>query len=176
MKKIGLLFVFTFSLYSEIIGQWFQIDSLPQNNSLTAVAFINNDTGWAVGIYGTIIKTTNAGITWILQDSLTNGHLYDVKFIDEINGIIVGGSSVSGQYESVILKSTNSGLNWIRKPSGSDLFLYSISFSDFNNITVVGEFGNIRKTTDGGENWSFQNAYVTSNLYGTFFTDSLKDL
>ncbi len=173
MKKLVLIFIFSLSSHSEIISQWFQIDSLPQYNNLSAIEFTNKDTGWAVGTYGTIIKTINAGITWLLQDSLTYAHLCDIKFIDEQIGIIAGGSSVSGQYESVILKSTNSGLNWVRKPIGSDLFLYSISFSDFNNITVVGEFGNIRRTIDGGETWSFQNSFVTSNLYGTFFIDTL---
>jgi photosystem II stability/assembly factor-like uncharacterized protein len=173
-KKLVLVSVFAFTFNSAIIAQWFQVDSLPQYNSFSAVEFTNKDTGWAVGSYGTIIKTTNSGIIWILQDSLTYGHLHDIKFIDEQIGIIVGGINVSGQIESVILKTTDSGMNWFSKSSGTGLNIYAIAFSDFNNSTVVGEFGNIRRTTDGGETWSFQNAYVTSNLYGTFFIDSLK--
>ncbi len=36
---------------------------------LEDVEFTSIDTGWVVGIYGKILKTTDAGITWFQQQS-----------------------------------------------------------------------------------------------------------
>ena len=45
--------------------------SLPvgTNVALSSVFFTDPDTGYLVGMYGTILKTTNAGITWTTLNS-----------------------------------------------------------------------------------------------------------
>ena len=57
---------------------------------LRAVEFINKDTGWAVGMFGTILKTTDGGMTWSLQTSVAESTLFDVEFADAYRGIAVG--------------------------------------------------------------------------------------
>ena len=47
---------------------------------LEAVYFPSVNTGYAVGDRGTIIKTTNGGINWIIQSSGTINNLYSVFF------------------------------------------------------------------------------------------------
>jgi photosystem II stability/assembly factor-like uncharacterized protein len=42
---------------------------LPTTNALACVSFVNSQTGWAAGVNGTIIKTTNGGSTFIRNNS-----------------------------------------------------------------------------------------------------------
>ncbi len=50
------------------IGQdWKWLNPLPQGNFLTSIKFVNKDTGYAVGKFGTIIKTGDGGENWIVQ-------------------------------------------------------------------------------------------------------------
>jgi len=46
---------------------WLWQNPLPQGNSLNAVSFIDTLTATAVGDAGTILRTTDGGITWLLQ-------------------------------------------------------------------------------------------------------------
>ena len=51
---------------------------------------LNRNNGIVVGAMGTILKTTNGGLTWILKSSGTSENLYGVYFADKNNGAIVG--------------------------------------------------------------------------------------
>ena len=52
------------------------------NNLLASAYFLNDQTGWIVGVIGTILKTTNGGENWSAQTSGTNFRLSSVNFID----------------------------------------------------------------------------------------------
>ena len=54
---------------------WFWQNPLPQGNDLKSVKFISSSVGWAVGVAGTIIRTTNGGTNWTLQSSGTTNNL-----------------------------------------------------------------------------------------------------
>jgi photosystem II stability/assembly factor-like uncharacterized protein len=60
--------------------------------------------GWAVGDAGTIINTTNGGVSWTSQTSGTTNALRDVQFVDTSNGWAVGDGGV-------ILHTSNGGAN-----------------------------------------------------------------
>lgn len=59
-------------------------------------------TGFAVGMGGTILKTTNAGVNWQPQNSGTTQTLRGVYFTDLVNGYVVGEGGT-------ILKTTTGG-------------------------------------------------------------------
>ncbi|HPS65578.1 MAG TPA: hypothetical protein PK447_08390, partial [Ignavibacteria bacterium] len=62
MKKLYVLIIL--SLFINLHGlnaQWVWQNPLPQGNTLDAVSFVNANTGYATGAYGTIMKTTNGG-------------------------------------------------------------------------------------------------------------------
>ena len=70
MRRYYLISIIFFSLTSQIFPQgWFWQNPLPTGNDLLNVNFISSTVGWAVGSYGTIIRTTNGGITWTSQSS-----------------------------------------------------------------------------------------------------------
>jgi len=85
---------------------WFLQNPLPQTNPLYSVCLIDENTGFAVGYYGTILKTTNGGVAWTIQQSEVTRSLLSVHFpVDAMTGYVVGDSGA-------ILKTTNGGLSW----------------------------------------------------------------
>ena len=52
------------------------------NQFLLSVQFVDAMTGWAVGVNGTILKTSNGGTTWASQFSGTFEPLRSVHFFD----------------------------------------------------------------------------------------------
>jgi len=79
---------------------WFWQNPLPQGNWLQSVYFVDESNGWAVGNAGTILKTTDGGISWITNNSFTMDLLNSVYFTDLNNGIAAG-------WDGLILKTTD---------------------------------------------------------------------
>jgi hypothetical protein len=74
--KTLLLTLFFFLLVTQLcFAQWFWQNPLPQGNTLNAVDFVSPSIGWAVGYYGTILRTTDGGTTWNSQTSGTTDNL-----------------------------------------------------------------------------------------------------
>ena len=127
---------------------------------LKDLVFVNNNTGFAVGASGNILKTTNAGLNWQFQSSGTNEYLESVKFINENTGYTVG-------YRT-ILKTTNSGHNWMSYNIGN-YSLISVDFSDLNTGFTSGLGGYTFKTIDGGISWFTLNSGIWTYLTGVYF-------
>jgi photosystem II stability/assembly factor-like uncharacterized protein len=72
------------------------------------VYFIDINNGWIVGENGNIFNTTDAGASWIVQNSGTVLDLHSVDFIDHYTGWVVGS-------DGTILKTTNSGVTFIEE-------------------------------------------------------------
>ncbi len=112
---------------------WFWQNPLPQGNSLNSVYFINENFGWGVGDYATIINTTNGGYNWIRQVSKTGYNLFSVFFIDQNTGW------TGGIY--TIFKTTNGGVTFIEdenNPSQPNSFLLSQNYPNpFNPTTKI---------------------------------------
>ncbi|MBK9229235.1 MAG: hypothetical protein IPL67_19790 [Ignavibacteria bacterium] len=66
MKKFIVSLILFSGLDSTAIAQtgWFWQNPLPQGNQLQSVDFSNSEAGWAVGQYGTILRTINGGTNW----------------------------------------------------------------------------------------------------------------
>jgi hypothetical protein len=118
---------------------------VPQSSGTTEtlrdVHFTDNNTGYSVGISGTILRTTNGGANWISQN--IGQFLMGIFFSDKDNGTVVG-------YNGTIMRTTNGGENWVVQISGSGTMLTDVSFTDINTGTVVGNYGTILKTINGG--------------------------
>ncbi len=68
MKK--LIISISLMLFSALsFAQWTWQNPLPQGNTLKSVYFTNANTGYAVGNYGTIIKTIDGGEQWTILKS-----------------------------------------------------------------------------------------------------------
>ncbi len=164
MKK---LYIFSFLLIlstSNIFSQsgWYWQNPLPQGNDLNCVKFINNNTGIAVGRLGTIIRTTNGGLSWNVQSFSNSVSLNSISVVDSLRILVCGDSGR-------VMKSSNGGLNWLSIPSGTGLNLNKILF--LNNLTgyIVGNGGVLLETTNQGNNWFLGQSGTTNNLYTIYF-------
>ena len=117
--------------------------------------FINPYTGWVVGEEGNIQKTTNGGQSWSFYQPVTREILREVMFSSADTGYISGDSGV-------VLKTTNAGNSWFHLNSGTRINLFDIFFINNKTGFIGGGFtsapdpgvGIIRKTSDGGQNWT----------------------
>ena len=143
---------------------WFWQNPVPQGNNLHHVQFIDAMLGIGVGDVGTILRTTNGGDSWIIQNSGTSLPLHCVCFTDELNGIVVGNAGT-------ILQTTDGGASWEARTYSPPFTLRSVCFTSENIGSAVGENGTILRTTDGGMNWTLQSSGISSDLYGITFAD-----
>ena len=63
MKTIGVLLVLLFLSGLSAMAQWSAVDSGTTSN-LRGVYLLDSGVGYSVGDAGTILKTTDAGLTW----------------------------------------------------------------------------------------------------------------
>jgi len=153
MKK--LLFTITLSfIISSSFAQWEWQNPLPQGNGLGDVKFFNNQEGWTVGANGTIMHTTDGGITWEFQASGTTENLHEIFLYDNLTLWIIGSSGC-------ILFTENGGNSWTSQLSGTHFYLKEICFTDSLKGWVLGYqsdgwsyISNILYTYDGGQNWN----------------------
>ncbi|MBM2815683.1 MAG: hypothetical protein HW421_2445 [Ignavibacteria bacterium] len=75
--------------------------------SLMGIYFPDKYNGWAVGAYGAIFHTSDAGRSWSSQNSGINTNLYSVFFYNSNIGYTSGSSGI-------LLKTTNGGKNWFK--------------------------------------------------------------
>lgn len=152
------------SLYS--FAQWEWQNPLPQGNNLNDTHFFNNQTGWAVGNYGTILHTDNGGVNWEIRSSGTKNNLNSLSFVGDNEAWIAGDNGL-------ILYSNNGGSDWIEQNSGTEHNLRDCSFINENFGWAVGDSGLILHTENGGDNWDIQNSPTELALYSICFIDSL---
>ena len=110
--------------------------------------FTDQNTGWAVGEIGKILKTTDGGEHWATQASEAYEWLSSVYFVNQNVGWAVGG--YGGPYNGRIIKTTNGGENWSSQQSGTTNILNSVYFINQDTGWIVGSGGIILKTTNGG--------------------------
>jgi len=129
-------------------ASWRQVE-VPTRTMLTAVAFIDNQVGIAVGHDSVILRTTDGGDTWELVYSAPEEEapLFDVWFADADNGVAIGA------YGSHYL-TADGGLTWNFEPLGdTDWHLHEFARADNGKLFVAAEAGYAYRSDDGGENW-----------------------
>lgn len=100
---------------------------------LFAVDFVNENTGYCVGMFGAILKTTNGGNTWVTQpDPPPHDWLYSVHFLNEETGWVVG-------FNGKVIYTTDGGSNWSQQTSGTIAQLNSVCFVDQSHGWSAGE-------------------------------------
>ncbi|HOP50502.1 MAG TPA: YCF48-related protein, partial [Ignavibacteriales bacterium] len=77
----------------------------PTSQQLNSIAFANASTAVAVGYNGTIIRSTNGGLTWQNITSPTSQQLNSIAFANASTAVAVG-------YNGTIIRSTDGGQNW----------------------------------------------------------------
>lgn len=168
IKTILLAGIIAVSTFNTVHAQdsWVWQYPLPQGNALNDIHFVDCQIATAVGEFGTIIRTTDGGLSWVKQESGVLEHLNRVVFLDALFGFVVGNAGT-------ILHTTDGGWNWNKQTSGTTKALLGVSFSDIYNGTAVGNGSTIVHTSNGGLTWEIQPPPTSYRQYtDVFFTDS----
>lgn len=145
-------------------GHW-QQQPVPTRATLTAVYFLDANTGWAVGHDSVILKTENGGQSWrkVYEDIAAEKPLLDILFTSPRRGFAIG---AYGE----VLYSEDGGDTWQPHPiSDDDFHLYNISALTQDELFIVGEAGAVYHSMDGGVSWR----KLTTSYAGTFFTSQV---
>lgn len=121
-------------------GTWHQA-SVPVQSDLLAVQFPEPLKGWAVGHDGVVLHSEDAGQTWTKQ---LDGASAEQQARDFYAPMAKGADDPATQALAVLDANYRSGpsLPWL-----------DVWFSDASHGYVVGAFGNIMATVDGGRTW-----------------------
>jgi photosystem II stability/assembly factor-like uncharacterized protein len=189
MKILFVLLSALFIIISNSHAQSPSWHTLPNSPSTTwrhdDLSFINENTGWVVyntvfggGNTGKVFKTTDGGMSWTAQKSVSNIYFRCIGFTDSLTGFIGTLGNLGGLNPSPIMyKTTNGGITWdsvnfsSNRPGG----LCGIFVLNNNYIFTCGRVGGpafFAKTTNGGLNWISQDmsAYSTMLIDCKFFT------
>lgn len=140
---------------------------VPVRSTLTAVFFIDEKTGWAVGHWGIVLRTDDAGENWKVQrvDTSVDQPLFSVHFRDKDHGWAVG-------LWSLLISTDDGGKTWapVRLPvppgaKKADRNLLKIFANRMGTLFIAAEQGMILKSYDG-EKWT----YVNTGYKGSFWT------
>jgi photosystem II stability/assembly factor-like uncharacterized protein len=122
---------------------------LPQGNALHSVSVVGTGTIFASGDHGTIVRSTDQGLSWTLLSTGTAAPLRGIDFTDENTGTAVGDVGL-------ILRTTDGGATWVEQHADSALSLHGVCFTTSLLGTAVGYPAAILRTTNGGTTWTPQ--------------------
>jgi photosystem II stability/assembly factor-like uncharacterized protein len=157
MKKFSIsagVILVVFVLGANVFAQpsWTPQTS-PTTQNLNSASAVSNDLCWMSGESGAVIRTTNGGTTWTLNNTgLAGLNFYSVFAINATECWL-------GQDDGTLWHTTNAGANWsylVLQPT--PIFINVIHFFDANYGFVQGDpVANQWRyyiTTNGGANWT----------------------
>jgi len=123
--------------------------------------FENEDKGFIIGAYGTLLSTEDGGETWddgLIHDEL-DYHLNDITRGDDGNYYIAGEAGYG-------FKSMDGGMTWteIELPYMGSMFGV-VTLDD--EIIMYGLRGNLLHSMDQGETWDEVYTDIENNLFGS---------
>jgi photosystem II stability/assembly factor-like uncharacterized protein len=134
-------------------GNWTWLNPLPQGNTLFCVQFLGNDTGFAAGDGGTILKTTDGGGSWSNTSIPQASQFHWMDFHDIMTGAIISYGAAAGQPNNVdrIFRTSDGGATWI--PMKAGLQDYSALQWIDDKTLVVGGDSTLLVARNGGIGW-----------------------
>ncbi len=123
-------------LLSDDSGVNWKQAQVPVQVTLTAVCFADAQTGWAAGHLGVVLRSDDAGATWRKQ----------------LDGIAVAELVLQAANASGDAKAIGNAQRLLEE--GADKPFFDLEFSDAQHGLVVGAYGLMLSTVDGGTTWA----------------------
>lgn len=167
MKNILILLSLLFLSFQSANSQW-TMQSSGTTNNIKDIEFINRNTGWACAD-GTILKTTNGGMNWVIQPQPSNSLIQGIHPVDSMVVYAAG-------WFNTILKTTNGGENWTSLRNGTPPDQPSFDGVFFINKDTGWICGDVVmfKTTDGGI--TYDSMRIEGVLFDIFFKNKNEGL
>jgi photosystem II stability/assembly factor-like uncharacterized protein len=146
-----------------------------------AISCVDARTAWIAGKEGIVYGTTDGGATWKAATTGSSRHVFTLQFPTRERG------HGAGDFGAMI-HTEDGGRTWtasqvstdVQLPESAidigvdpgDVNLYGISYGDADHTWLVGEFGIILASADGGQTWAQQRSPVETTLFGVNFLDA----
>lgn len=139
-------------LYSDDAGKtWIQA-TVPVSSDLTAVFFASPSEGWAVGHDGVVLHSKDSGASWVKQlDGTQTGKLMLEQYT------ALAATDPANEHFATLAADAQRMAD-----EGADKPFLDVWFANNKQGYVVGAFGMIFQTRDGGESWTPINERVTN--------------
>ncbi|AZL67772.1 WD40/YVTN/BNR-like repeat-containing protein [Pseudomonas oryziphila] len=156
-------------LFSDDQGKTWTQARVPTRQLLTAVFFLDDKRGWAVGHDAQILASSDGGATWSKQfeDRSREAPLLDVRMLDPQQGFAVGAYGT-------VLETLDGGQHWQdvgeRLDNPDQLHLNAITLVKGAGLFIVGEQGSMFRSSDNGQSWSKVESPYEGSLFGVIGT------
>ncbi|MFI8747602.1 MAG: photosystem I reaction center subunit IV [Gammaproteobacteria bacterium HGW-Gammaproteobacteria-9] len=147
-------------ILSDDKGHGWRQAEVPVSVNLTAVFFFDTRTGWAAGHGGVILGTRDGGQTWIrlFDGNAANAQILAAaqsrlkKVRERAQGMDEAADSLQDELELAeeALADAEAGSRF-----GPSRPLFDLWFKDARQGFVVGSFGQLFRTDDGGDTWRY---------------------
>ena len=139
---------------------------------LTSVAFDDSQNGIAVGYAGAIMRSRNAGNSFLNLTSPLNRQFSKIIRKAPHTYFVCGGRNTDTL--QTIISSSDSGSSWNVLRDCHGKWLRSIGFADALNGFAVGDSGTILATADGGTTWNQIASPIARDFKDIAFVTPLK--
>ncbi|KPB75710.1 WD40/YVTN/BNR-like repeat-containing protein [Pseudomonas cannabina] len=152
-------------LYSDDQGKTWLQARVPTRQLLTAVFFVDEQHGWAVGHDAQILVSSDGGKSWSKQfeDLKREAPLLDVWFKDLDNGLAIGAYGA-------LLSTHDGGQHWQdisdRLDNEDQYHLNGIAQVKDAGLFIVGEAGSMFRSSDEGQTWEKLEGPYQGSLFG----------
>ncbi|MGV8842389.1 MAG: WD40/YVTN/BNR-like repeat-containing protein [Pseudomonas sp.] len=150
---------------------------VPTKQMLTAVFFVDDKKGWAVGHDAQILASEDGGATWTQQyidrEREAGAPFLDVWFQDANTGFVVGA------YNALFV-THDGGKHWEdiseRLDNEFAYHLNGIVAVKDAGLFIVGELGSMFRSADGGQTWETLEGPYEGSLFGALATNQADTL
>src|SRR5471032_1709613 len=162
-------------LYSDDQGATCTQAKVPTRQLLTAVFFVDDKHGWAVGHDAQILASVDGGATWTqqYQDLKREAPLLDIWFKDAEHGLAVGAYGA-------LIETTDGGKTWEdvsdRLDNEDQFHLNAIAHIKDAGLFIVGEQGSMFRSSDDGQTWEKLEGPYEGSLFGVISTAQAQTL
>lgn len=156
-------------LFSDDQGKTWTQARVPTRQLLTAVTFVDDKRGWAVGHDAQILASSDGGATWSKQfeDLSREAPLLDIGMLDAQHGFAVGAYGA-------LLETTDGGQHWQdvaeRLDNPEQMHLNGIARITDSGLFIVGEQGSMFRSADNGQTWTKVQSPYEGSLFGVIGT------
>ncbi|GAA0755171.1 YCF48-related protein [Ideonella azotifigens] len=137
----------------------------PHGPSLGKLQFSDAVNGWMLSWESGLLRSSNAGQSWLQPAGSVERNLSDFQFIDSATGWSVGD-------DGSIYKSNDAAQSWTKIGSAASGLL-GVRFFDDQVGLVVGYAGLISRTADGGATWTSRASNTGARLQRVYFSTGM---
>jgi photosystem II stability/assembly factor-like uncharacterized protein len=153
-----LLVLITIGTTCDLLGQWI-VQSSGTTVRLADVAMLDSTTAICVGDSGRILKTTNAGLTWLTKFAGIQ-RWNEVASLDQNRGLVVGNGMAAAS-------TTDGGESWTSWSQTGVPNLLTVAVIGMTNIFMGTDSGVVMYSYDEGTTWG-QSRLTTHRINSIF--------